>query len=188
MELEQTLATATRRNGSAEERAEAQRELQRSLTIAFPEYRSTALAAGDTAGDYLVAIQGAFLRGDTADARRRLGLITEERRTVHPTDLTFDALYPEAATIALMGDVRGAAKWLDPTLDELAQVAVQTLVGGDGARAGPLIRAAVLRADIAAGIGDRATARRYANAIVVLWANADDFLQPTVRRMRALAG
>jgi hypothetical protein len=50
-----------------------------------------------------------------------------------------------------------------------------------------LVRAMALRADLAAASGDHAAAARWAQAVTILWSDADQFLQPTVRRMRELA-
>jgi hypothetical protein len=58
----------------------------------------------------------------------------------------------------------------------------------DVARAGTLVRALALRADLAARVGDRAASRVWARAVAVLWSGADPFLQPLVRRMARLAG
>jgi hypothetical protein len=51
-----------------------------------------------------------------------------------------------------------------------------------------LVRGMVLRAELAAEAGDSATAKRWANDVVLLWSGADQELQPTVKRMRELAG
>jgi hypothetical protein len=43
-----------------------------------------------------------------------------------------------------------------------------------------------LRAELAATRGDRAVARRWADAVIALWGDADQGLQPLVGRIRAL--
>src|SRR5439155_1746136 len=56
------------------------------------------------------------------------------------------------------------------------------------ARAGSLVRAMALRADLAERVGDHAVAARWAAAVAAFWSDADPFLQPLVRRMRRRAG
>jgi hypothetical protein len=51
-----------------------------------------------------------------------------------------------------------------------------------------LVRGMALRAELAARAGDPATAARWAHDVVTLWSNGDQELQPTVTRMRAVAG
>ncbi|HEX6407108.1 MAG TPA: hypothetical protein VFZ90_07960, partial [Gemmatimonadales bacterium] len=50
-----------------------------------------------------------------------------------------------------------------------------------------LVRGMALRAELAAEAGDSAEAKRRARDVLVLWANADPELQPTLERMRSLA-
>jgi hypothetical protein len=111
--------------------------------------------------------------------------LAAERRFAPASDLTLDALFPEAWLLAALGKPREAIDWLDPTLGTLSASAPQAFV--DPARAGALVRAMVLRADLAERVGDRAGAARWARIVTVLWANADSFLQPSVQRMDRLA-
>jgi len=74
--------------------------------------------------------------------------------------------------------------WLDPWLATLAGPAPGTLASP--ANAGTLVRAMALRADLAHQTGDTETARKWASVVAILWQNADDFLQPTVRSMRRM--
>ena len=50
-----------------------------------------------------------------------------------------------------------------------------------------LVRAMALRAKLAEDVGDTATARAWARAVVTLWSGADSYLQTTVREMARLA-
>ena len=84
-----------------------------------------------------------------------------------------------------MGDAAGAITRLDPTLNAIRSTASQDLAFTS--QAGSLIRAMILRADLARQVGDAATARLWARAVVELWSGADPFLQPTVQRMQQLA-
>ena len=107
------------------------------------------------------------------------------RSSTPPFDLSLDALYPEAWLLAAVGDPTAAISWLEPTLQSLSATDPQMFA--DAARAGPLVRAMAFRAELADRAGDWASARQWATAVSVLWANADDFLQPGVRRMEELA-
>jgi hypothetical protein len=94
-------------------------------------------------------------------------------------------LFTEAAALNLVGDFVGAAQWLDPTLTSLRLSSSNDLA--QIARAGPLVRAIVLRADVANRAGDKDTARRWARAAAILWSDADSYLRPTVERMTVLS-
>ena len=104
---------------------------------------------------------------------------------VPPAEVVFDALYPEAWLIAAVDGPRASADWLDPTLNALATTDPE--VFADVTRAGSLVRAMVLRAELAEKMGDRATAARWAHVVVTLWSGADSFLKPAVERMEHLA-
>ena len=80
---------------------------------------------------------------------------------------------------------RGALAWIDPTLNSLSATAPGVLA--DFTRAGALIRTMILRAELARALGDQATAAGWARAVALLWAGADEFLQPAVRRMVELS-
>ena len=130
--------------------------------------------------------QAAFLRGDTAAVRRLFAELQTARRHLPPAQLTLDALYPEAWLLAALGDEKAAITWLDPTLVSLLSTPPEVFT--DPARAGSLVRAMALRADLAERVGDHAVAARWAAAVAAFWSDADPFLQPLVRRMRRRAG
>lgn len=159
--------------------------LGRSATLAFPEFRFAGIAALEGTGDYEVEAQAAFARGDSATVRGILTSVHAARRLVSPADLTLDTLYPEAWLLAALGDSVAAIAWLDPTLGAVGDMQPQVL--DDAVQAGALVRAMALRAELAARVGDRAAARKWARSVVALWAGADDFLQPIVQRMQQLA-
>ena len=76
-----------------------------------------------------------------------------------------------------------AANLLDPTLRALSE---QDPAGLDMARVAGLLRAMELRARIAHALGDRAQARLWADALLLLWEDADPVLQSTVAELRRL--
>ena len=160
--------------------------LARAATLAFPDYRFKSIAKLAGAGDYLLDAQAAFLRGDTAFVLRLYVELRTARRHLPPSQLTLDALYPEAWLLAALGDESAAIAWLDPTLVSLLSTPPEVFT--EPARAGSLVRAMALRADLAERVGDHAAAARWAAAVAALWSDADPFLQPAVSRMRRLAG
>jgi len=170
---------------AGERRLERLQWLAWPATIAFPTYRSPLIRDLSGGGDYLVDAQAAFLRGDTAEVIRTLSELRTVRQFIPPANLAIDALFPEAWLFASLGEPDLAVEWLDPLLDSLAETA--PLAFADPMRAGSLARAMALRAQLGAAAGDRRDTARWANAIVALWRDADDFLQPLVEAMRQFA-
>ena len=174
--LEQDLATAIERGVPEDQRNELRAVwLGRAASLAFPRHRFATLQQVQGLGDYLVDAQASFARGDVLAVRRMFGGLGERRRDVPPEDRTLDAVYPEAALLAESGDTAGAIAWLDPTLSAIA--AIPLLHFKDPTRAATLIRAIILRAELAASTDDP-TAAKWGAAADVLWQNAD----PAIRR------
>jgi serine/threonine protein kinase len=158
--------------------------LVRPATLAFPNYhfRSSPALQGV---DGLLDAQRAQLVGDTMPARRLIAQLMIDRKDVQPADRSIDVLYPEACLLDAMGDERMAIAWLDPTFAALPLTAPEMFT--DLPRAGALVRAMALRAELAERAGDRAEVTRWARPVAILWSDADSFLQPIVRRMQHLA-
>jgi hypothetical protein len=167
------------------QRGERLQWLARAATLAFPTVPLTSVRTLAATGDPLLDAQSAALAGDAPLARRRLDELRAAHDAVHPADRTLDALFPEAALLARLGDDRAAADLLDPTLRVLG--ATQPHAFADAVHAGSLVRAAALRAELAERAGDRAGARGWAAAVAALWTHADPFLVPLVARMQRLA-
>ena len=84
-------------------------------------------------------------------------------------------------------DIRTAAiAQLDRSLGALPGLSPSALQEAGSAAA--IVRAMILRADLAAKTGDLETARKWATSVAILWSNADGGLQPEVASMRHLAG
>ncbi len=166
------------------QRSRAREEwLVRPATLAFPEYQFQSLSEYSGLDDLLDALTSSA-RGDTDVARRMFAELRSRRRFIQPSDLSLDVLYPEAWLLASLGDDRPAIAWLDPTFAALPATAPEMFT--DLPRAGALVRAVGLRADLSARVGDTAGAARWARIVTVLWSNADPFLQPIVRHMTDL--
>jgi hypothetical protein len=102
-----------------------------------------------------------------------------------PALVSLDGTYLEAWLQAAIGDTARALSWLDVSLAHMRDLRPTLL---DQRQAGGLVRAMVLRADLASAAGDRAAARWWGNAVATLWQGADPELRPIVDRMRRLAG
>jgi pimeloyl-ACP methyl ester carboxylesterase len=113
-----------------------------------------------------------------------LSEIRSLRSHVRPAEQVLDGVYLEAALWAALRDTAMAVVVLDSTLEALRWTEPAGLA--HGYRAAALIWAMALRADIAAASGDAVRAARWARPVVILWADADEHLQPVVARMRAI--
>jgi hypothetical protein len=182
--LEQQVEDGVNSLPEAARGAEWRRWLIRSAVLAFPDYRLRVLSQPrqTTAGPQL-SVTAAASVGDSVTVRRSLAQLATARRSLRPADIMIDGVFPESAALFAIGDARGAVAWLDPTLRALRFSASQDLT--TVARAGSLVRAMALRADLATRLDDTLTARRWAGAVVALWSGADPFLGPVVRRMEA---
>ena len=158
--------------------------LARPATLAFADVRLATLNSLAGMGDYLVDAQVAFTRADTAAIERTLDGVASARRWLHPADLTFDALLPEAWLLTSIGKDEAATAWLDPTLGAVRFMVPQVLATPD--QAGPFVRSAALRALVADRLGDRRTARSWAGVVTILWSDADPFLAPLRERVNAV--
>ena len=159
--------------------------LMRAASLAFPEVQLASITRFADRGDYLLDAQAAALRGDAPRVRRILDDVRAARRFTSPAELTLDGLYPEAALLNSLGDREASIGWLDPTIRSIASSPPGVLATVE--RAGALVRAMALRAQLAEEDGDREEARRWASAVGILWSDADPFLQPLVARMTRLS-
>lgn len=161
--------------------------LGRAAMLAFPDATFPPLPALAGKGMPLLDAQMLAMNGDTAAAIRAVMAINARRasRQYQPWDLTLDAVYPEAALLAKLGRSRDASEQLDPVLRSLAFSEPQHFA--DVANSGSLVRAMVLRADLAQRAGDAVTARTWARAVALLWENCDPQLIPIRDRMRRLS-
>ncbi len=160
--------------------------LWRALSLAFPEYRSSLIAASGAAGDDLALAQQHWLRGDSHPTRDALHRLLSVRAAQSTQGVKFETLLPEARLLAALGDHREAEERIGPSLDGMGDFETATL--RSPIEAGVFVRAMALRAELAARRGDRAEAARWARAFNALWRGADDALQPMVARVGCGAG
>jgi hypothetical protein len=111
--------------------------------------------------------------------------LREARKSRAPEELKLESLYPEAWLLASIGDTQTALEWITPTLD--AQRQSSTEIPQSPVAAGSLVRAMILRAQLAEQLGRGREAAEWARAVVALWRDGDEELRPTVREMTRLA-
>ena len=160
--------------------------LRRPLSLASSCLGAAPLLSVGAGGDPVVAMQQALARGDRRGLAEALRRRDEARRGGRPGDVAIDYTFLESWLLLSLGDSAGAARHLDRSLDALPTLGTYLL--NQPAQSAALVRAMVLRADLAHAAGDRAMARRWAGAAAALWARADPELQPVVERMRRVAG
>jgi hypothetical protein len=159
--------------------------LARAATLGFPDYVAASIDMLADSGDYVVDLQADLLEGHNERVKSVLQRIAGERENSNPESFMFDGLLPLAHIAAGVGDTVLAMTWLDRTLVALPYVDTQMLA--NPIRAAAMVRSVMLRADLAAGIGDRAGAAKWARAAAILWAGADDFLLSTVTARQYVA-
>ena len=170
-------------NGSRSEIREA--VLNVPLTLAYPVAPAIALQRTGGAGDYLLDIQRAASRHDTASVHRLLDAVAKMRAAGRPGDLSIYLTYQEAWLRLQVGDSAGAVRQLDATLTALPTLTPYLFDYVQDAAF--LVRAMALRSDIAAASGDERTAGKWGSAVAELWAGADAPLASVVARMKARA-
>jgi hypothetical protein len=84
-----------------------------------------------------------------------------------------------------IGDTSEATRLLDLSLEALPTLGMDLI--DQVPEAATFVRAMALRAELAAQANDLRTASRWSRNVVALWSAADQDLQTTVGRMRALA-
>jgi tetratricopeptide (TPR) repeat protein len=184
VELERAVAETIERLPKAERVRARLTWLARPASLAFPDWVAETLPSLRDLGDPLVDMQAAFHAGETEAVHAGFESLRATRASARGEDLTIDALYPEARLLVALGESAAAAEWIDPTLNALSATGPDMFT--DVARAGTLVRAIALRADLAERIHETEAARQWASIVAVLWDEADAFLQPLVGRMRKL--
>ena len=155
------------------------------LTLAYPVAPELALQRQGGGGDYLLDIQRAASKHDTATVHRLLDAVAKMRSLGRPGELSIYLTYQEAWLLLQVGDSAAAARQLDASLTALPTLNPYLL--DDVQDAAFLVRAMALRSDLAANSGDERTAGRWAAAVSELWSGADAPLASVVARMKGRA-
>ena len=156
------------------------------MALAFETIGVSDVHRRDAGGDYVIELQWAIARGDTAAVRAELARQAGFRVRARAGDVAIDGTFAEAAVLLQLHDTAAAIAVLDFSLQALPTLGTSLLE--QPGQVGSAIRAMALRAELAARAGDTGTAIRWARAVTTLWANCDPPLEPLRQRMRALAG
>ena len=153
--------------------------------LAFPCMRGDALLGVASSGP-LDRAQRTFAAGNSAKTRALLDSLVTVRAGYRPGDIALDHTVQEAWLRASVGDTTAAERQLDLVLEALPTLGVKSVL--ESTQAAAIGRAMVLRADLAAARHNAVMARRWAGAVLDLWAGSDPALQPTLDRMHGMAG
>jgi hypothetical protein len=155
------------------------------MGLAFETIGLSDVHRRDAGGDYVIEIQWAMAHGDTAAARAELARQAGFRNRARAGDVAINGTFAEAGVLLQLRDTAAAIAMLDYALQALPTMGTYLLEQPE--QIGCAIRAMVLRADLAARAGDRASAARWGSAVATLWGPADAPLRATVARMQELA-
>ena len=151
----------------------------------FPEYGVSDRHREHTGRNYMLRSQYYAARGDAAHARGVLDSLWTARRQWRASSLSIDGTFLEASLYAGIGDTTTALRILDGALE--APLSLDPFTLEWITLPSNLVRAMALRARLAGARGDRATAAKWASAVVALWSGADPEFSSVVDSMRTLA-
>jgi hypothetical protein len=154
--------------------------------LAFPERGVRPMHRAKAGGNYRLVMQWKLAQGDTTGVREDIRKVRELQSNLRPGDISFDATYHEAWLLLAIGDTAEATQLLDLSLQALSTLGAAVL--DQLPEVATLVRGMALRAELATRAGDPTTAGQWARDVLTLWSSADQELQPTISRMRTIAG
>jgi tetratricopeptide (TPR) repeat protein len=157
----------------------------RPLSMQAPCTKGRAALGIQTSTINLLKMQRAFASSDSRTLESLLAAVSNGARTQRPGDIALDYTYQIAWLRLASGDTAEAIRQLDRALGSLPSMSAPSL--REPASAASVGRSMALRAEIAAAGGNGEDRRKWAAALMELWATADAPLQPVVARMRLLA-
>jgi tRNA A-37 threonylcarbamoyl transferase component Bud32 len=163
--LEQEFELAVENATSSRRDAIRRQFLTQAAMVAFPVHRLSHLNRLQSMSA-LIDAELALMRADTPTVRRIMDDWDATRSNARPIDVTIDALFVECWLNARVGSIPRAIAGLDRTLSAIRWFPpgrIDELV-----RAGTLMRAMELRAELATAGLDSVNARRWGNAVTVL--------------------
>jgi serine/threonine protein kinase len=156
------------------------------LTLAAPVIGPEPVANLGPARDPRVNALASLAKGETNRARFLLDSLVKLRGGYAPSELSMDIVFLEAWLRTQLGDTATATRTLDDALNGLSGGEPGVLKDLDEDRAASLVRVMALRAELAAKGGQKDVAKKWADAVLLLWGNGDAIVKSTVDRMRAL--
>jgi serine/threonine protein kinase len=158
--------------------------LTRPFALAAPVIGPGPLASLGSIGDIRVRAIRFLANNDRASARRLADSIAARHSEYAPGEITMDAVYQDAWLRAAVGDSAGAASLLDNALRGLS-VALPSILS-DPIEAACLVRATILRAQLAASMRRPAIARARAAEAYQLWGRGDPVISASLGRIAEL--
>ncbi len=156
--------------------------LRSAYGLAAPTVGPALVGSLDIPTDPFVDAAKALAAGDMRRARRHTDSLGAIRSAFAPGEITMDGVLEHAWLLTAVNDTAGAVRLLDNALRGLSRMPANTLREGIAAS---LVRAIILRAEIALKQNDRATAETWSSAAVALWGRGDPELRA---RVTALGG
>jgi serine/threonine protein kinase/tetratricopeptide (TPR) repeat protein len=132
----------------------------------------------------LLRMQQALATNNNVALRGMLATVADQSRAQRPGDISLDLTYQLSWLSAAVGDTAQAVQQLDRALGSLPSLSGLSI--REPAAAAAAGRSMAFRADLAAARGEADERKRWAQALVDLWATADAPLQPRVMKMRSL--
>lgn len=157
----------------------------RAWTLAVPCRGAATALRIKSSREPLTQVQQQLARGNVRAVRAHVDSLARQRETMRPGDITIDQTFQEAWLLLAIGDTTGAIRHLDLSLGALPTLSRDLVT--QVAQTGGLLRAMMLRADLAASRKDTRTAALWAARVATLWKNADPVLHPQLQRMQLLA-
>ncbi len=151
----------------------------------FPDPVSVPPAGTASTGNYLLRLQSAYRKGDTLEVRRTLASMARSRRVVTSGAVAPEFGLQEARLFLQLGDSTAAAARLDTLLAGMPSLGLDLF--RQVQQPGALVRAMILRADLAAGARQADVARKWAHDALTLWSGSEPSLAPEIAALERLA-
>ena len=138
--------------------------------LAAPVVGPALVGSLDIPADPFVLAARALAAGDMRRARIHTDSLGAIRSAFAPGEITMDGILEHAWLLTAVNDTAGAVRLLDNALRGLSKMPANTLREGIAAS---LVRAIILRAEIALKQNDRRTAETWSSAAIALWGKGD---------------
>jgi tetratricopeptide (TPR) repeat protein/predicted Ser/Thr protein kinase len=154
--------------------------LYQALCLATPVVGAANLLKLKPSSDPVVRAFQAYARGDRRAAKRYIDSLTALHADRAPGEVSMDATYNEAWLTAALGDTARAARLLDNALGGISK-APQSMMGSPLLIAS-LVRAMLLRAELAQSMGQLKVAAKWSTSSDELWGKGDSSIVARVAR------
>jgi tRNA A-37 threonylcarbamoyl transferase component Bud32 len=157
--------------------------LRRPYGLAAPAVGPRLVGSLDDPTDPFVNAARSLAGGDLRRARAHADSLSTMRADFAPGEITMDGVLEHAWLLTAIDDTAGAVRLLDNALRGLSKMPANTMREEISAA---LVRAIIMRAEIASKQDDRRTAEEWSSAAVALWGRGDP--EPRARVMALRKG